>query len=57
MRMSVVPGASVDNVDIEDLIPQQSVAIMMTNGLIKRMPIANFKGNTRWTRSKWYVDS
>ena len=44
-------GASVDNVDIEDLIPQQTVAIMMTkNGLIKRMPIANFRSQLRGGR-------
>jgi len=44
-------GGSVDNVEIEDLIPQQMVAILMTkNGLIKRMPVSNFKSQLRGGR-------
>jgi DNA gyrase subunit A len=44
-------GESINHVDMEDLIPKQSVAILRTqNGFIKRMPIASFKSQLRGGR-------
>lgn len=44
-------GVSIDNVSLEDLIPQQQVAILMTkNGLVKRMPTSTFRSQLRGGR-------
>ncbi|MBL6723047.1 MAG: DNA gyrase subunit A [Candidatus Margulisbacteria bacterium] len=44
-------GGSIDQVDIEDLIPKQTVAILRTkNGFIKRMPVSNFRSQLRGGR-------
>lgn len=44
-------GEEINQVDLEDLIPKQSVAILRTqNGFIKRMPISNFKSQLRGGR-------
>ena len=44
-------GQEISQVDIEDLIPKQSVAILRTkNGFIKRMPISNFRSQLRGGR-------
>ena len=44
-------GDEINQVDMEDLIPKQTVAILRTqNGFIKRMPIANFRSQLRGGR-------
>ena len=44
-------GADILNVDIEDLIPEQKVAILLTkNGIIKRMAVSSFKSQLRGGR-------
>ena len=44
-------GEDVSQVDLEDLIPKQTVAILRTkNGFIKRMPVSNFRSQLRGGR-------
>lgn len=44
-------GEQINQVDLEDLIPKQTVAILRTqNGFIKRMPISNFRSQLRGGR-------
>jgi DNA gyrase subunit A len=44
-------GDSVDQFDIEDLIPQEQVAVLLSKkGFIKRMPVAMFKSQNRGGR-------
>ena len=44
-------GEEISQVDLEDLIPKQSVAILRTkNGFIKRMPVSNFRSQLRGGR-------
>jgi DNA gyrase subunit A len=44
-------GDEISQVDLEDLIPKRSVAILRTqNGFIKRMPIENFRSQLRGGR-------
>ncbi len=44
-------GEEINQVNIEDLIPKQNVAILRTqNGIIKRMPISTFKSQLRGGR-------
>ena len=44
-------GQEISQVDLEDLIPKQSVAILRTkNGFIKRMPITHFRSQLRGGR-------
>ncbi len=44
-------GEEINQVDIEDLIPKQTVAILRTrNGFIKRMPVSNFRSQLRGGR-------
>jgi len=49
-RRTVI-GEEIHSVSMEDLIPNLRVAILMTkNGLVKRMPIANFRSQLRGGR-------
>ncbi|RAP34676.1 DNA gyrase subunit A [Candidatus Marinamargulisbacteria bacterium SCGC AG-439-L15] len=49
-RRSEISG-EIHNVNIEDLIPEQKVAILMTkNGIVKRMPVSAFRSQLRGGR-------
>ncbi len=49
-RKTVI-GESVDQFDLEDLIPQEQVAVLLSKkGFIKRMPVAMFKSQNRGGR-------
>ncbi len=49
-RRSII-GDSIDNLDIEDLIPEEQVAVLLSKkGFIKRMPVSMFRSQNRGGR-------
>ncbi|AEH52067.1 DNA gyrase subunit A [Heyndrickxia coagulans] len=50
-RRTEIIAASVDHIEDEDLIPQESIAITLThNGYIKRLPISTYRSQKRGGR-------